>query len=563
MFYSDLLLSKKGPLARIWLAANLERKLSKAHFLQTSIEKSVVAIVGEDAAPMALRLSSQLLLGVVRIYSRKAKYLLDDCNEALLKLRMTFTRGNVDLASSAVAANPQQLTLANTITDLDFILPDPSTTLGFSFEDYDTAAVEVSGAYTSNAKDITLPDLQNSIELARGVEIEDELADMVDDDLVLDTGEDLDAVDQNLADAEQEANDDLAIPMDDYADDMVPMGDESIEIGRDGNMDSRVLQDYGIDLADGLVPAANADDPSRSELHVEDLELEDVELPSLVREDTPLSPVAEDNERPTTRKRVARKLKIDESISLRSAFLRDMQTNRTGILKVYPTLPYSIDNVTLLHNYDPSGVLDMLSHPYNLNDALLGMLDFTSMGSPKNLKRKELEDERSQRESTPKRAHVEVGEEDEELLPLQSPGHDELMLVDDDYNIVDQDEIGIDLAEHLKEPDLVEDSGEVLSQQDDLTATQTINNVSRNTKEAAARYIEVFTEKQDSVDFQSLTADSTRNEAVKMFFETLVLATKDAVEVEQEHPYGIIGISSKPKLFAEWGPESGTQNVVT
>lgn len=37
---------------------------------------------------MALRLSGQLLLGVVRIYNRKAKYLLDDCNEAMLKLKM-------------------------------------------------------------------------------------------------------------------------------------------------------------------------------------------------------------------------------------------------------------------------------------------------------------------------------------------------------------------------------------------------------------------------------------------------------------------------------------------
>ena len=37
---------------------------------------------------MALRLSGQLLLGVVRIYSRKAKYLLDDCNEAILKIKM-------------------------------------------------------------------------------------------------------------------------------------------------------------------------------------------------------------------------------------------------------------------------------------------------------------------------------------------------------------------------------------------------------------------------------------------------------------------------------------------
>lgn len=49
--------------------------------------------MGQEIEVMALRLSGQLLLGVVRIYSRKAKYLLDDCNEALLKIKM------VDLAS--------------------------------------------------------------------------------------------------------------------------------------------------------------------------------------------------------------------------------------------------------------------------------------------------------------------------------------------------------------------------------------------------------------------------------------------------------------------------------
>lgn len=44
--------------------------------------------MGQEVEVMALRLSGQLLLGVVRIYSRKAKYLLDDCNEAILKIKM-------------------------------------------------------------------------------------------------------------------------------------------------------------------------------------------------------------------------------------------------------------------------------------------------------------------------------------------------------------------------------------------------------------------------------------------------------------------------------------------
>ena len=88
MFYSETLLSKTGPLARVWLSANLERKLNKTHILQSSIENSVNAIKDQGQAPMALRLSGQLLLGVVRIYSRKARYLIDDCNDAILKIKM-------------------------------------------------------------------------------------------------------------------------------------------------------------------------------------------------------------------------------------------------------------------------------------------------------------------------------------------------------------------------------------------------------------------------------------------------------------------------------------------
>lgn len=104
MFYSETLLSKTGPLARVWLSANIERKLSKSHILQSDIESSVSAIVDEGQAPMALRLSGQLLLGVVRIYSRKARYLLDDCNEALMKIKMVclYTRmhfGRMELTS--------------------------------------------------------------------------------------------------------------------------------------------------------------------------------------------------------------------------------------------------------------------------------------------------------------------------------------------------------------------------------------------------------------------------------------------------------------------------------
>lgn len=41
MFYSEAILSKKGPLAKVWLAAHWERKLTKNQLLQTDIHSSV------------------------------------------------------------------------------------------------------------------------------------------------------------------------------------------------------------------------------------------------------------------------------------------------------------------------------------------------------------------------------------------------------------------------------------------------------------------------------------------------------------------------------------------
>ncbi|KAJ8785064.1 hypothetical protein J1605_007620 [Eschrichtius robustus] len=89
MFYAHFVLSKRGPLAKIWLAAHWDKKLTKAHVFECNLESSVESIISPKVK-MALRTSGHLLLGVVRIYHRKAKYLLADCNEAFIKIKMAF-----------------------------------------------------------------------------------------------------------------------------------------------------------------------------------------------------------------------------------------------------------------------------------------------------------------------------------------------------------------------------------------------------------------------------------------------------------------------------------------
>ena len=92
MFYSQVILAKKGPLAKVWLAAHWgDKKLARPQIFATDISQSCTDITN-PSVPLALRLSGHLLLGVVRIYSRKVKYVLNDCTEAMLKLQMAFTK---------------------------------------------------------------------------------------------------------------------------------------------------------------------------------------------------------------------------------------------------------------------------------------------------------------------------------------------------------------------------------------------------------------------------------------------------------------------------------------
>ena len=149
MFYAHFVLAKKGPLARIWLAAHWDKKLTKAHVFETNIEDSVKDILKPKVlhkmtfsicgictnsvlihdsfyvqVKMALRTSGHLLLGVVRIYSRKAKYLLTDCNEAFVKIKMAFRPGMVDLPEDNREAAMNAITLPEVFHDFDTAMPD-------------------------------------------------------------------------------------------------------------------------------------------------------------------------------------------------------------------------------------------------------------------------------------------------------------------------------------------------------------------------------------------------------------------------------------------------------
>jgi len=140
MFYTHAILTKRGPLARLWLAAHWDKKLTKAQIFETDIRLSCESIL-EPCLKLALRTKGHLLLGVVRIYSRKTKYLLADCNEAFIKIKMAFRPGIVGMEGSANHIGPDSdtrevsiaaITLPENFHDFDLIdlnidyIDDPS-----------------------------------------------------------------------------------------------------------------------------------------------------------------------------------------------------------------------------------------------------------------------------------------------------------------------------------------------------------------------------------------------------------------------------------------------------
>ncbi|CAA3026502.1 sister chromatid cohesion 1 2 isoform X1 [Olea europaea subsp. europaea] len=86
MFYSQMLLSKKGPLGTVWFAAHCHKRLKKDQVKQTDICSSVDKILLDEVPMVTYRILAYLLLGVVRIYSKKVEYLFHDCHGVVAKL---------------------------------------------------------------------------------------------------------------------------------------------------------------------------------------------------------------------------------------------------------------------------------------------------------------------------------------------------------------------------------------------------------------------------------------------------------------------------------------------
>ncbi|KAI2104906.1 sister chromatid cohesion protein 1 [Ophidiomyces ophidiicola] len=606
MFYSETLLSKTGPLARVWLSANLERKLSKAHILQSDIESSVHAIVDQGQAPMALQLSGQLLLGVVRIYSRKTRYLLDDCNEALMKIKMAFRLTNNNDLPATVQLPPGGITLPDVLTESDLFMnldtsilfsqplqldqreKEPASSLGWSSQLLpDSSSPEKfrhtekphleddTGLILDLGEEDTPLGHDTSIEVGRnapaarsaGEDLFSEEPRLFDDDLDLDLGEDsaplakLDGEYSRLAQQEIEhalqQDEDLAMANTEELG--VPIADESTIMPAPEN-------EF---LRDSQSPLSSA----RSSV-VRDMD------DSFMNEDALSAP----QQQRTKRRKL---IKPDADTFFSAHRIKEQQDDRSKILRpesflsFLPRDPVLLTLITMQENGEFASSVMGGTRAYGWAPELRDILSIESVRQAGQLKRKRdsgISDmDIDGKQSTPileleeeSNLHIDegigLGADASTILQganeIHIPGEAELQAREDREDWSDEDGIG---------PRDDYDEGETTIRPVDTgpisLGTKHAVHILRDQFGGASSADASSQPKAKSVLFQDLLPEehTSKSDATKMFFEVLVLATKDAVKVEQSSAAigGRLRIRAKQALWGSWAEtEAGGEIAV-
>ncbi len=484
-----------------------------------------------------------------------------------------FRPGNIDLPSQTHVANPNSLTLPDMITDLDLLapMPDPSLLLSQTMDGDLTL-----GNTTLNDWDAS-QFLSNSVEQARHEEME--LQDM--DDLEIDLGEDLEPEIGRDAPAERPMEEEFGteLKLRDDVDFDLDVGEELTGLGPQvdtelnlGDIEMGGME--GIDLPLPMPSSVAGDDVPEltreredsplSELDVE----EETRLAQEVAEHDPTMGEPELEEESIHQARIKRRKIItqDAETMISTAQLREQQANRDKILKQASFLPRDPLLMALLNMQRSGGFVS----------SILG--DGRSQGWAPEL-RSILSLEVISRPSKRKRdnavASLEQAEDGAAALPELDVELDELTLGEGDIhpgdNTIGGDEPILQLPSDIDQrPEEEEDSFSPIPDNfDDTTAPiyhpAESGPISLGTKHAVHLLREQFgpeaeesesIRQKNTIVFQELLpeAQTSRADATKMFFEVLVLATKDAIKVDQPGTElgGPLRIRAKRGLWGQW-----------
>ena len=558
-----------------------------------------------------------------------------------------FRPGNVDLPiNHAHTQNPAALTLPDVITELDLLPHISDVSLLLDPPSTSQVALGLGRARIGRDEDITLMDQSTQLlpdDIEQGLTAPDEPQGLEEDvlELDLDFGDELggDAGNDTSIHMGREAP--PARPLEDeFSDDMKMLdGDEpflnqdadfqlrnfsaSPRIGQEadelplGSVENMELdlQEHPSPLLGGQVADNVLPKPGLPGRHERDSESplpsirpsEERELERDVHrhlDSTFLEPeLQEESVHQPQRQRTRRLLQPDAETVLPSSYMKDLQQNRSSILKPTSFLPRDPLLLTLMNMQQNGGFVSSIlgeNRGKGWAPELRGILSLEVIRKSGKLKRKqnwkagdgEEADERASMQPD-KRPRLDL---DQDELDGHLAGNEDIFAPNDtaatDGEVIDipaddgQQFMGDDEAAFQRRSPDYETGGAspVLQDGFDDTIAPLVHPVDSGpvalgTKHAVHMLRERFgpaaaedaSQRQNSsVLFQELLPErsTTKADATKMFFEVLVLATKDAIKVDQEEGLlgGPIRVRGKRGLWGAWaekeaGGEIAEQNI--
>ncbi|TPX71394.1 hypothetical protein SpCBS45565_g01097 [Spizellomyces sp. 'palustris'] len=596
MFYTETLLSKKGKLAKVWLAANWERKLSKSQFLQTNIEAAVHSIIETGQQPLALRLSGQLLLGVVRIYSRKARYLLEDCTEALVKIKMAFRPGVVDMPGDHAVANVNAITLGDALTEFDILIPEPSLDLRM----FAQPLPETRPSQTvSRTQDITLAEPSQKSFLAAheelqelfGIELPSHAPEMEGWQLDLGLGEEEMAapaagptLEEASIEIERARETAAELPFSPRRESISMSIEEAVSLEKEVPTAPEISFDMGgvepmeVDIAVPEVPfpefeLAPLPETGEEEFHVP--ETVTAKVPTAeAEEEIAAAEAARKEKRHPSRKR---KLVVDAETELPSHRIQRQLRDTSDITQMERYVPASRRMQRLMDirrqgasYYLEMSAFDGVSPELHIlfqnrwrGTRIRPITEITSPAPKRKGISVEPEVEEQVRPDEAEESFIIPPAEELSIVPEEEYQYQEISVphieeslttvepMPESLELREEEEISVEPPEKRRRTGALAELPEELSPPIEEVEEETQYGFSKSTISTIRSLQTAFDEEGVDLSFNALTASARRTEAARLFFELLVLKTKDIVDVEQQEAYGDIIIHSKDALWQQ------------
>lgn len=487
------------------------------------------------------------------------------------------------MAANLQAPNREALLLPDKITPYDNLdLPPPPDASWLLTQNEDVTATPIGRKGRVSNRDINLQEEYDNSQFLNDNPIREVgLGNMDDLDLELDFGLDFDEPNQTIevgrdAPAPRPVEDDIFSELEgglrqkDRENSIaLDFGDNGVRIA-DAEGDITMGDDFGFNPDDQSVMPAFAE-PGLNRARISESPLSDIDE-ALAREveaeytnnrQTDLYEPEDETEttlvrRPANRAKKQRVLMPDEETTLSSHEIRAQQADRTNIMRDTAFLPSNPFLLALMDMQKSGGFVStvlMDGRGTSWAPELRGMLSLDAIQKSQELKRKRdsgIADVESE-QGNAKSPRLELDEDEDTIVGPRgvegrsNAGDGSIVRIGGDGD--DEDESGIQNDEDNHAP---------------LSHAADGGLVSLGTKHAVHVLRDLFgpeaatsqdKRKKSAVVFQDVLPEkkTSKAEATKMFFECLVLATKDAVKIEQGSELGApIRVQGKSGLWGEW-----------